>query len=124
MILVMALCLTQSLITHSILNKCHVHVINGFSDGEILEAHCRSKDDDLGSATSPPTASSIGHFALISSDGPSSAATCGGSTAKSTLMSYGSTTSSSPTSAAGITAGGDRKMMKSICLAIIIINFV
>ncbi|TYH57012.1 hypothetical protein ES332_D08G060300v1 [Gossypium tomentosum] len=48
MILVMALCLTQSLITHSILNKFHIHVINGFSHGEILEAHSRSKDDDLG----------------------------------------------------------------------------
>ncbi|KAG4186480.1 hypothetical protein ERO13_A08G046400v2 [Gossypium hirsutum] len=48
MMLVIVLCLTQSLVTHSILNKCHVHVINGFSHGEFLEAHCRSKDDDLG----------------------------------------------------------------------------
>ncbi|MBA0553408.1 hypothetical protein Golob_012593 [Gossypium lobatum] len=49
------------------------------------------------SATSPPKASSIGRFALVSSHGPSSAATCGGPAAKSTLMSFGSITSSSTT---------------------------
>ena len=47
-LLVLMLCMTQSLVTYSIMNKCRVHVINGFSTNETLEAHCRSKDDDLG----------------------------------------------------------------------------
>ncbi|GMJ01296.1 hypothetical protein HRI_003798800 [Hibiscus trionum] len=48
-LLVVALCMAQSLVAYSIMNKCHVHVINGFSGtDETLEAHCKSKDDDLG----------------------------------------------------------------------------
>ncbi|KAK9017987.1 hypothetical protein V6N11_000977 [Hibiscus sabdariffa] len=41
--------MAQSLVAYSIMIKCHVHVINGFSGTkETLEAHYRSEDDDLG----------------------------------------------------------------------------
>ncbi|XVE78041.1 hypothetical protein DITRI_Ditri13aG0112300 [Diplodiscus trichospermus] len=46
-LLVFMLFMTQSLVTYSISNRCHVHVINGFSN-QTLVAHCKSKDDDLG----------------------------------------------------------------------------
>lgn len=45
----LALCmiLSQPLITHAILEKFSVHIINGFKN-DTLEAHCKSKQDDLG----------------------------------------------------------------------------
>lgn len=48
LLFVLALCMSQPLITNSSVNrKFHVHVINGFMN-QTLETHCKSKDDDLG----------------------------------------------------------------------------
>ncbi|KAK9944901.1 hypothetical protein M0R45_010443 [Rubus argutus] len=48
LLLVIVICLSQPLVIHSILGKYTVHIINGFQNNEVLHAHCKSKDDDLG----------------------------------------------------------------------------
>ena len=49
--LLAALCMTmimsQPLIVNAMLEKFHVHILNGFKNNT-LEAHCKSKQDDLG----------------------------------------------------------------------------
>lgn len=52
LLLVLAFSLVQPPITQSLFNKFHVHVGNGLSNAT-FNAHCYSKDDDLGTHVLP-----------------------------------------------------------------------
>ncbi|XP_031745090.1 S-protein homolog 1-like [Cucumis sativus] len=48
-VLLFVLCLAILEETKAVeLEKWHIHVVNGLSNGQILLAHCKSKDNDLG----------------------------------------------------------------------------
>ncbi|KAK8614890.1 hypothetical protein V6N13_068679 [Hibiscus sabdariffa] len=47
-----------------IVDKKHVHVVNGLSNNKILFVHCKSDDDDLGEHNLPVGSETQWHFKL------------------------------------------------------------
>lgn len=62
LLLVSLICLSQPWVTHSIFGKYRMHIINGFGNNQILHAHCKSKDDDLGLQDIPVNGDFQWHF--------------------------------------------------------------